>query len=280
VAESTKRQRIEEAREDARRQRERREARQRRLRVLVPVLVSVAVLVVVGAIVAAIALQPKAPTGKVVQPRNLASDGIVLVGEGGKVVAKTGAARTGSDPVATTWNDDLDHYVTYVDWSCSNCKAFEAQYSDELLKQVAAGKATLEVHNVAILDRLYQQTKYSSRVNTAAVCIADSAPQSFLDAQAAMFAAQPSEQSTGLTNTQIVSTLKDAGVDPPGLASCLDSGRFTPWLTAATTRAAGDQDLIVPGSQGFGTPAIVLNGRLWALGAESWSSFVAAATKH
>jgi protein-disulfide isomerase len=282
VATGTKRQRIEDAREQSRVARERREAAQKRARILVPVLVTVAVVAIVAIVVAVIALQPK-PTpddrGSIVQPKNMPSDGIVFTGEDGALQVTNAPARTSSTPVPTVWKDSgVDHYVTYVDWSCPNCRIFEQQYSADILKQVAAGEATLEIHPVAILDRGYQLSKYSSRVNTAAVCVAVEAPERFLDAQAALFAAQPSEQSAGLTNAKILSTLSAAGVDPPGLRSCLDSARFTPWLTAATDRAAADQKLVVPGQDAFGTPTVVLNGKLWDLVNVSFGDFVASAT--
>lgn len=259
----TKKQRIEEAREAARQARESREKRQRLLKVLVPIIATVVVLGI-GALIAVVVIatipKPAFPGG----PKNMASDGILYTGDGTTAaVTETAATKKGEKPKATEWpdSDGKAHIVTYIDWSCPVCKTFETTYAEQINQIVAAGQATLEIHPVAILDRAYLSSRFSSRAANAAACVANFEPEKFEAVQTAMYDEQPEENTNGLTNAKIKQIVQKAGAKSDDVATCIDSERFKNWVKAATDRATSDKAL--QGAQGFGTPTVVVNGQRW-----------------
>ncbi|TXK19722.1 thioredoxin domain-containing protein [Homoserinibacter sp. GY 40078] len=262
----TKNQRREEAREAARAQREKAQKRQKTLRWLIPTVASVAILAIVGGVIwAVVALQPapKAVDG----PANMISDGILFEadGDGGVTYVATPAVQAGEDPQPTEQREGVLNIVTLVDFSCPACKAFEETYSESIQSLVADGSATLEVHPVAILDRLFLGSEYSTRSNNVAACVAEYQPESFLDVMAAMYANQPDEQTTGLTNAEIVSVVEGAGVTNDDVTQCITDETFTPWVTTATSRS---------GVQG--TPTVIVNGTTWDSSTMDFPAFLEA----
>ncbi|GMA93467.1 hypothetical protein GCM10025881_02910 [Pseudolysinimonas kribbensis] len=218
-------QRREVARELARRERERAERRRRLLRILVPIIV-VVVLVGAGtgvAVAVAVASNRPAPSTSA-GPANMITGGIQFTGEGGRfTVVKTAGLRKGQrpEPVATSNADRVPRIVTYIDFSCPGCKAFEAANSGYLKKLVADGRATLEVHPIAILDTHYQTSRYSSRANNVGACVADLAPDRFYDVMHEMYAEQPEESTAGLTNDRLVAVVHQAGLNDPAVDRCI-----------------------------------------------------------
>src|SRR6218665_2033244 len=68
-------------------------------------------------------------------PKNMASDGIVLTGNSGTIVAtRTDAIPTGGAPTATARNTSSTtaQSVTYVDYLCAYCGQFDKTNSDLL----------------------------------------------------------------------------------------------------------------------------------------------------
>ncbi len=272
----TKKQRIDEAREAARLAREKRERRQKLLKWLVPTLVSVAVLGIAAIIVAVVVIvvpQNENPGS----PANMASDGILFEGSDGEIVPVESPARdAGEAPVESDPGGDIPHIQSYVDWSCPACKSFEEAYGPQIEELVAAGDATYEVHPVAILDRAWQGSEYSSRSANAAACVASEAPDQYLASQTAMYANQPTEGTTGFTDEEIVGVLADAGVDDPTISSCIEDRLYDDWVQASTQRVSGDEDL--QGPQGFSTPTVLVNGERFDLqSGQDFIEFVQAA---
>jgi protein-disulfide isomerase len=252
----TKNQRREEAREAARVAREKALKRQKLLKWLIPTIASVAILAIVGGVVwAVVAFQP--PPKKEAGPANMISDGIVFEadGDGGVQYVPTAAIKKGGDPVPTEQREGVLNFVTYVDFSCPACKQFEEAYSASIQAMVAQGAATLEVKPIAILDYRGYTTDYSTRSNNVAACVANYAPESFLDVMAAMYAQQPSEGGPGLGNSAIVKVVQSAGLDDEDVNACITGESFEPWVSAATARSsqAGVRS----------TPTIIINGTPW-----------------
>lgn len=261
----TKNQRREAAREAARLEREKQKQRDRLRRWLVPTVSTVAILAIAAGIVWAFVSNQPAPQSAA-GPRNMISDGILFVADdtGAVVPVETGAIPPSGSPTPTDPDDDgLAHIVTYVDFSCPGCKGFEEAYATSIDALVAAGVATLEVHPIAILDRAYLGSRYSSRSNNAGACVADLAPESFLDVMMAMYTNQPSEGTTGLSDNEIIDVVHGAGLVDEDVDACIEDELFGPWVTAATTRTTTDPDLILEGAQGFTTPTITVNGEIW-----------------
>jgi protein-disulfide isomerase len=257
----TKDQRREQARELARLEREARLKAQARNRVLIRIGATVGIVGVLAAIAGGIWLATR-PAGP--GPANMASDGILLVGsDDGEVEAvQSGGVPAEGTPIPT----DPDAYdvpariVTYLDYGCPYCNQFETTNAAQIEELVAAGYATLEVHPVAILDGAFLGSEYPTRAANAMACVAAENPNSFLDANAALYAAQPAEQTAGLTDDEIRDILDSAGALTDDISACIGDKRYVGWVAAATERATSDPDLANPSTGGFGTPTVLVNG--------------------
>ncbi|MBN9607129.1 MAG: thioredoxin domain-containing protein [Actinomycetales bacterium] len=261
---TTKNARREAAREAARVAREQQKRRETRTKILVRGGVTLAIVLVAALI--GISIWGATRGGEAATtagPANMISEGIVLTGSNGEITAvSTPALQPGEDPVPT---DDatLDaplHIVTYVDYFCPVCNAFEQTNGHAIEALVSAGQASLEVHPVAILNRNSQGTNYSTRSGNAMACVAQYAPDKFLDAQGVLFANQPAEGTSGLTDGQLVDLVQGAVGDNPNIATCIRGNTFGGFIDAATQRAVNDPALVNPSSGGFGTPTVLVNG--------------------
>lgn len=257
----TKDQRREQAREVARLERDAHLKTQARNRILIRVGVTLGIVALLGVIAGGIWLATR-PAGP--GPVNMASDGILFTGtDDGEVEAVlTGAVPADGAPVAT----DPDAYdvpariVTYVDYGCPFCNQFETTNGAQIEGLVAAGYATLEVHPLSILDRVFLASEYPTRAANAMACVAAEEPDAFLDANAALFANQPAEQTEGLTDDGIREILDGAGALNDEVSACIGDRRYEGWVVAATERATNDPDLANPSTGSFGTPTVLVNG--------------------
>lgn len=260
------------AREQARLTREKQAHQERLRRWLIPSGVTVVIVAIVAIVVIVVA--NSAPTPQTTAgPKNMITDGILFTGVSGKTVATTTPAlkpKQSPSPAATSAG--LPHIISYVDWSCSGCKAFETANAAWLEQQVASGSVTLEVRPVAILNRLYQGTQYSQRANNAAACVANFDPDSFLTVQDAIYAKQPDEKSRGLTNNQINGVIHGAGLRDSHVDSCVTGMTFDSWVTAATARFTSNSSLINPAVGSQTTPTVLVNGQMYT-GSDDPSAF-------
>ena len=194
--------------------------------------VSVAVVAVVAVVVAL-----------VVWMNNSATDpGTAPSGSG--IDQQTGAVVVGSG------EQTLD---IYIDFMCPICSQFEQTYGDEILDLVNDGTITLNIHPIAILDRYSQGAEYSTRSANAMYCVAEADPDAAVPFMQAMFAQQPDENSTGLTDDEILAIAKSVGVE--GIDSCVTDGTYKKFVTSMTEKTP-----IAPGSSGIGTPTVAVNG--------------------
>lgn len=145
---------------------------------------------------------------------------------------------------------------TYVDFMCPICNQFEQTYGKTLQGLAADGTITLNIHPIAILDRYSQGTNYSTRAANAAYCVADDAPDKVLAFVQAMYAAQPEENSTGLTDEQISAIATQAGASD-AVASCISDGTYNGFVAARTK-----QTPVQPGQNGISTPTVSINGEV------------------
>ncbi|MFW8745040.1 DsbA family protein, partial [Mesorhizobium japonicum] len=252
----TKNQRREQARELARKEREKAQRRERLTKILVPVIVVVALIAVAVTTTVIIVNQPKPAPIAANGPKNMISDGIVFTGQNGTIVAtKTAALTKGETPTPVPTDTSAGapiHITTYIDWACPYCKAFEQANSAYIQKLVESGAAVLQVMPVAIVDRSYQSSRYASRANNAAACVANYDPDQFLAVQQTFYNDQPAEGTSGLTNSQIATLVKNAGVNDDKVTACINGESFKNWVVSATQRALADPT--IQGPQGFGTP--------------------------
>jgi len=249
------------AREQARLTREKQKRQERLRRWLIPSGVTVVVLAFV-AIVVLVVTTSAPPPQSADGPKNMISDGLLLTGSGGKMVATTtGAVQASSTPTPNDLpSDGVAHIVTYVDFSCPACQAFEATNADTIRQLVEQGTATLEVHPIAILDHNFT-TNYSTRSNNVAACVANFAPDSFYDVMKAMYVGQGQEKTAGLTNAQMISIVHSAGLRKGDVDKCINGLTFKSWVASATTRATSGPLPNTSVSNVQGTPTVLVNGQ-------------------
>jgi len=256
----TKRERRESAREKARITREAEAKRRRRNKWALQGGLVVGVLAVL-AVVALVITRSIAPAGP--GPLNMASDGIVLSGDGATVsaVSTDATPADGSPTPAAPGTAEKPSIVVYLDYMCPYCGQFDTTNAEQLETWVTQGAADLEIHPLGFLDNASLGSKYSTRSANALACVANYQPDTALDVNTALFAQQPAENTTGLTNDELVTLVQGAGVDDPDIASCITDGQFTDWVASATERALNDP---VPNSDlaaVSATPTVLVNGQ-------------------
>jgi protein-disulfide isomerase len=272
----TKNERREQAREQARLAREKQKRAEQRRRWLIPSGVTVVILAIVAVVALVVSNSAPAPQ-TAAGPKNMISDGILLTGSGGTMVATpTAAIKAKGTPTPTKYStsDGVAHIVTYVDFSCPSCQAFEAASADTIKSLVEEGKATLEIHPIAILDTHYLASKYSTRANNVGACVANYAPDSFYAVMQQLYVDQPTENTNGLTNAQLVTEVHKAGLNNGDVDRCVTGVKFEPWLTAATSRATNSPlPNSTAGAPVTGTPTILVNGQTFTGDFTSASAF-------
>lgn len=254
----SKNEKREAAREKARILREGQVKKDRRTKVLLQGGIILASLAIV-AIVALVIVNSVRPVGP--GPQNMASDGI-QIGEG-FIATTTPALKSDQKPIPNTRDEasgTLDIQM-YVDYLCPVCGKFEKTNGEYIASLVENGKTTVEIHPITILDRLSQGTKYSTRAANAAACVANYSPNQFYDFNSLLFANQPAENSTGLTDGELIEYTTQAKVEKAGsIASCITEQQFKSWVNASTARALNGP---IPNSnidKVPGTPTVLVNG--------------------
>lgn len=249
------------ARERARIAREKEKARRRRNRVFLTsgiIVVALAIITVITLVV----VNASGPAGP--GPKNMASDGVLLHGNGKSITAvRTPAPSANAKPTPTAQNnsDGIAHITIYEDYMCPYCNQFETANMPQIKQWVKSGSATLEIHPFNLLDASSLGTKYSSRATNAAACVANYQPDAFLAVNEAFYKNQPQEGTKGLTDAQIVSLVQKAGATDSNIPKCITSGKFRSWVAAATNRVLNDP---IPNSslpKVTGTPTVLVNGK-------------------
>ncbi|TFC86204.1 hypothetical protein E3T26_10445 [Cryobacterium sp. TMT1-21] len=250
------------ARESARLMREEQQKRDKRKRWLLRGGIGAGI-IAAAVIVTLVIVNSTGPGSAAVRPANMASDGILLTGDGTSITAvTTDALAADAKPIATDQSKmtDTANIAIYADYLCPFCGQFEATNGEQIATWVSAGNATLEFHPISILDQGSAGSKYPTRAANAAACVANFQPDSFLAVNTALFKNQPAEQTTGLTDKQIVSLVTDAGVTDKDVAGCITDQTFTDWVAASTDRALKGPLPNADIKQIKGTPTVLVNG--------------------
>jgi protein-disulfide isomerase len=197
----TKRERRDAAREKARATREAEARRRRRNRVLTQGGLVVGVLAVI-AVIALVVSRSLVPAGP--GPLNMASDGLLLSGDGTTVsAATTEALAADADPVPSpAGTAEKPSIVVYLDYMCPFCGQFDTANAEQLETWVSQGDVDLEIHPLGFLDSASLGTRYSTRSANAFACVANHQPDAALDVNTALFAQQPAENTSALTATR------------------------------------------------------------------------------
>lgn len=212
-------------------------------------------------------------------PANMISGGAVFTGVDGEAkIVETAAMKQGADPVPTDPKslDAPARIVTYLDFGCEFCKAFETSNGAQIEELVASGQASLEVQPVAITG------PYAVRAGSAASCLAANQPDDFFPMLKTMYENQPAEGSA-LTNQEILDMWAGAGIDVgDDLKQCVTSERYSDWIQTRTQAVASDPDVANPQTGGFGTPTIFVNDQRYTpkdlTSADEFAAFVTKAS--
>lgn len=274
-----KKDRREAAREKARLDREAERKRTRRNKIFLQSGVGLAVIAIAAIVMLVIVNQPKPVelSNNQAGPANMISDGILLVGNTTKAVETPGIKKGGEAvPTDPSKHDDTVNIVSYVDFQCPVCQAFEAANGEQIKSWVDSGLASVEIHPISILDRLSLGNKYSTRAANASACVAQEQPENFYAAMQALFEHQPAESTSGRTDAQILEVLKDAGASGDKITSCVKSQKFANWVTAASARVqtVPFPNTVTPTTL-RGTPTVFVDGQLYSGGVDDAAAFKA-----
>ena len=251
--------RREEAREKARSIREQQKQLEKRNRLLTRGIIALGSVAVIGIVAIVLTSTLREPASG---PLNMRSDGIVI-GES-FVAVETAAIRPGQAPVPTVRDPDSEtiSIELYVDYFDPLGAAFEEANGEQITTWVETGAASLEVHPLAILDRVSQGTKYSTRAANAAACVANFSPNQFYGFHTRLLAAQPAENSDGLTDKEMVALTIQAQVsESTKIRACIENKTFFAWVADARDRALTGP---IPNSDVTAianTPTVIVNGQ-------------------
>lgn len=222
---------------------------------------SLAVVIVAVLAIVALVIVNSIPRGQTsAGPKNMISDGIVMASSTKAV--RTPALQAGQSPTPTTQSDlSSKAYITiYEDLQCPYCQQFEQTNMTQIQQWLDSGIAQLEIHPLNFLTSP-GNGGYSLRAGNAVSCVANYEPDKFLAVNSALYAKQPKENTGGLSNSEILSIMKSAGVSSSAITKCVNDTTFSSWLNAATTRATTQK---LPNSNVTtfsGTPTVIVNGQ-------------------
>ncbi|MCU7722784.1 DsbA family protein [Actinoplanes sp. KI2] len=138
----------------------------------------------------------------------------------------------------------------YEDFMCPICHQFENDAEATINQLVADKKVTVRYHTVAILDESSNGTRYSTRAAGAAAAAAQDGK--FKEFHDVLYANQPQEGSSGLTDAKLIELGKSVGLGDT-FATAVTDKTYDPWVATVTDTFA---------SRGFtGTPTIVVDGK-------------------
>lgn len=172
---------------------------------------------------------------------------------------KGGISFGASGEAGSTSGDDAVVVDVYLDYMCPICGTFEDINGPDLDELRANGDITLVLHPVSILDSQSQGTAYSTRAAQAFAYIAENAPAQALAFNEAMFAQQPTEGTSGLSNDEIAAIATSVGV-PDDVVQGIADGTYNKFVEALTEIAFNNDELLNADGR-FGTPTILINGK-------------------
>jgi protein-disulfide isomerase len=126
----------------------------------------------------------------------------------------------------------------YEDFMCPICHEFETESGPTLAQLAAQHKVTLRYHPIAILDRASSGTEYSTR--SAGAAAAAAVGGKFIEYHDVLYANQPAENSTGLTNAKLIDLGKSVGLTSAAFADAINNKTYTAWATQVTDTAAAN----------------------------------------
>jgi protein-disulfide isomerase len=202
----------------------------RRRRTVIGGVVAAGVVLVALVVVIAVQSRRTTPSADAAVPANTVDGTVIAVG-------------SADAPVAV----DL-----YEDFQCPNCKAFEDTTGQTLAQLVAAGTVQARYHGMAFLDTSAND-EYSTRaLNAAAVVLSTAGPDAFQTFHDLLFANQPAEGGSGLTDEQLIEYAGQTGATGSTVQAQIHDLTYGDWVTKATDQASKDGVT--------GTPTVFVDG--------------------
>jgi protein-disulfide isomerase len=122
----------------------------------------------------------------------------------------------------------------FIDFLCPFCRQFELSAGPALADLIREKMISLVYHPMNFLDQA-STTRYSTRAAAASGCAADQGR--FLDYANALFARQPPEGGSGLTDSELAGIGRDIGLPASTFASCVSDAPYLDWPPYVTARA-------------------------------------------
>jgi protein-disulfide isomerase len=141
----------------------------------------------------------------------------------------------------------------YEDFQCPNCKAFEDQSGATLAQLVADGTVRARYHGMAFLDTAANGNYSTRALNAAAVVLNTAGPAAFQTFHDLLFANQPAEGGTGLTDDQLAEYAAQAGATGGEVLAQIKGLTYADWVTSAEDQASKDGVT--------GTPTVLVAGQ-------------------
>ncbi|KHK95435.1 hypothetical protein LK09_18725 [Microbacterium mangrovi] len=162
---------------------------------------------------------------------------------------------------AISMGSGKDTMANYIDLQCPICKQFEEAYGTSIQQLVSNNTITLQIHPISILDPQSSGTMYSTRAASAVYAVAVHDYTHVYPFIQELYANQPAEGASGLTDDQMISYAKKAGVNvTSALQSDITSNAYANYVTKMTPKTP-----LSPGATGIGTPTIAINGKTISL---------------
>lgn len=148
--------------------------------------------------------------------------------------------------------------AVYFDPMCPICGTFEDANGDMLADLVDESAITYRLYPMTFLNRVSQDTNYSTRAGNALTCVATADPAKVLPYFDFLYANQPKENTPGLSDETLIEMATATGV--PDITECVTDGTYAGWVQKVNDDALAGPIDGADIEAVKGTPTILVNG--------------------
>jgi protein-disulfide isomerase len=128
----------------------------------------------------------------------------------------------------------------YEDFQCPVCRNFESTTGSTMAQLVSAGTVQLHYHGMAFLDTSANE-QYSTRALNAAGAVVNAAgPDVYQKFHDLLYANQPPETGSGLTDAQLITYAQQAGASGTAVEQQINDLTYGDWVKNVTDQASKD----------------------------------------